>query len=49
MINRAEKLSLLSEMIAFEHATGQPLSKVPQDYWADESPLDNLLSNFEVL
>jgi hypothetical protein len=44
---RLHRPRTVTEMIQFEVATGQPLGKVPHDYFAEESPIEEILTNYQ--
>lgn len=44
---RMHRPRTVSEMIQFEVATGMPLGKTPNDYFMDEGPIEEILTNYE--
>lgn len=46
-IKRQQRPDNLRDIIAFEVATGTPVSSIPNNYWAEETQLDNLVGAWE--
>lgn len=46
-VKKTHRPDNLRDIIAFEVATGIPSTRVPEDYWAEDSSLDRIVSSWE--